>query len=156
MNNIPRDFYNSITQALTHRAENPSSIQPERQQMKQHLQQEEQFYSSSKARNSRVFAHSLNQVNDNLISHEHKGFPAQKAEGYINLASDVYRGKRSNASAFAESSGQWLDAFRSAATQKDKIDCAVGAGMNAGGALFAGALDSNDYKTGKAFHSVKE
>ncbi|WP_182036380.1 hypothetical protein [Vibrio diabolicus] len=95
-------------------------------------------------------------MNDNLISHQHTSFPIQKVEGYNQLASEVYRGDRSNTSAFAESSTQWLDAFKNASTQRDKIDCAVVAGMNLGEALFAGVLDNNDYKTSKALHPAEE
>lgn len=156
LKHIPKDVYHSVREALTHNNELPAMVQPERYQLQQHLQQEQQFFSSCKARSSKVFPDSLMQVNDNLISHQHTRFPIQKAEGYMQLASEVYRGDRSNTSAFAESSAQWLDAFKNASTQRDKIDCVVGAGMNLGGALFAGVLDNNDYKTGKALHPAKK
>ncbi|YCO02638.1 hypothetical protein ACB087_19625 [Vibrio sp. VNB-15] len=156
LSHIPNEVYHSVREALTHHNEIPTIVQPERHQLQLHLQQEQQFYSSRKAQSNQVFPHCLRQVNDNLISHQHTSFPIQKAEGYKQLASEVYRGDRSNTSAFAESSAQWLDAFKNASTQRDKIDCAVGAGMNAGGALFAGVLDNNDYKTGKALHPAKK
>lgn len=61
MNNITQDFHNSITQTLTHQPDKLSSAQPERQQMKHHLRQEGQFYSSSKAQSNQAFASGLNQ-----------------------------------------------------------------------------------------------
>ena len=156
LSHIPKEVYHSVREALTHHNEIPTVVQPERHQLQLHLQQEQQFYSSRKAQSNQVFTHCLRQVNDNLISHQHTSFPIQKAEGYKQLATQVYRGDRSNTSAFAESSAQWLDAFKNASTQRGKIDCAVGAGMNLGGALFAGVLDNNDYKTGKALHPAKK
>ncbi|EPM5584719.1 hypothetical protein ACTNIE_004306 [Vibrio vulnificus] len=156
LQDIPTDVYQSMREALTHNSALPTKVQPERYQLQQHLQQEQQFFSSCEARSSTVFPNCLMQVNDNLISHQHTRFPSQKADGYMQLASEVYQGDRSNTSAFAASSTQWLDAFKIAPTQRDKIDCAVGAAMNLGGAFFAGVLDNNDYKTGKALHPAKK
>ncbi|NOJ24245.1 hypothetical protein [Vibrio coralliilyticus] len=156
LDKIPQDLYHGLREAFTLRPDTPTFVQPERQQLKEHLQKEEQFYSSSKARSSRVFAHCLNQVNDNLISHQHTGLPAQKTEGYKQLASEVYRGERSNTSAFMASAGQWLDAFNGASTQRDKVDCLIGLVANTAGGSMSGALDDNNYKTGKAFHPAKE
>lgn len=153
---IPKGVYDSVREALSHNSALPTEVQPERYRLQQHLQQELELYSSCEARSSTVFPDCLRKVNENLISHQHTSFPSEKAEGYMQLASEVYQGKRSNTSAFTESAAQWQDAYKKASTRREKIDCAVGAAMNWGGALAAGAVDSIDHKTGKAFHYTQK
>ncbi|MDR5014419.1 hypothetical protein RF663_09295 [Aeromonas veronii] len=147
-------LFKSVHDALTHSAEQPNFIQPERAKLRQELRKNNSLRHSSQARTSPVFANSLATVNSNLISNGHCGLPPQKAKEYVNLLTQNATGDISASAAFASSGFQWWSTAMQAKITGDRCDALVGASMNFAGCLASGVIDNQDYITGKAFHTI--
>lgn len=152
---VVTDIIHTVQQACTYSNYTPELVQPEREQLRQHIDTEIERRSSSNARNAIPFVQGVAAVNNNLMSHQHTELPYRKARDYINLTTDVANGDISNTSAFASAAFNWFNESKYAPTIQGKVDCTVGTVMNAAGAILGGAHDDMSYKTGGALHPSK-